>query len=99
MMNRFRIWGHCLSAGAGLGLAVLPGCSRGHEHSPEEHEHASAQFTVWSDRYEIFAEHRLVVTNTPTKFITHVTDLQSLQPRREGPIRFILRQGNDEPLA
>ena len=55
--------------------------------------------TVWSDRFEIFLEHLLIVVNTPTNFITHVTDLMTLEPRREGPLTFILRRGSEEPTT
>jgi RND family efflux transporter MFP subunit len=33
------------------------------------------------------------VANKVTTFITHVTDLHTLEPRREGMVKFILRQG------
>jgi membrane fusion protein, heavy metal efflux system len=62
-------------------------------------EEKTAQMTVWSDRFEIFLEHRLIVVNTPTKFITHVTDLTTLEPRKEGPLTFILRRGSEEPIT
>src|SRR5262245_41838364 len=52
-------------------------------------EEKTTQVTVWSDRLEIFLEHRLIVVNAPTKFITHVTDLTTLEPRRERPLTFI----------
>lgn len=71
-----------------LGFALL-GCNRSHDHShgdgdDHHHEDKTAQITVWSERYEIFAEHRLVTAGTATKFVTHVSDLQTLEPRREG---------------
>src|SRR5215211_6311509 len=62
-------------------------------------EEKTAQVTVWSERFEIFLEHRLIVVSTPTKFITHVTDLTTLEPRREGPLTFILRAGPEEPAT
>ena len=80
-------------------VLALCGCHRDHDHSHEgddhHHEDKTAQITVWSDRYEVFAEHRLVPANVATKFVTHVTDLRTLEPRREGQIKFLLRQGND----
>jgi RND family efflux transporter MFP subunit len=66
---------------------------------PEEAEEKTAQVTVWSDRFEIFLEHRLLVVGTPTTFITHVTDLHTLEPRRDGPVRFVLRQGDQTPTV
>ena len=62
-------------------------------------EEKTAQVTVWSDRFEIFLEHRLIVVDTPTKFITHVTDLTTLEPRREGALTFILRRGSETSIT
>ena len=92
-----------MSAAASLGLALLLGCNRDHSHNDgDDHHHDDepkpAQITVWGERHEIFAEHRFVVAGTATKFVTHVTDLKTLEPRREGPIKFVLRQANDAPI-
>jgi hypothetical protein len=62
-------------------------------------EEKTARVTVWSERFEIFLEHRLIVTNSPTKFITHVSDLLTLESRREGPVPFALRPGSGAPLT
>jgi len=62
----------------------------GHDHGDEP---KTAQITVWTDRYEVFAEHRAPVANKATTFITHVTDLHTLEPRREGMVKFVFRQG------
>lgn len=72
-----------------------PGCRKaaddhGHDHGGEP---KTAQITVWTDRHEVFAEHRAPVANKATTFITHVTDLHTLEPRREGMVKFVLRQG------
>jgi RND family efflux transporter MFP subunit len=93
------------AAGAVLGFAC--GCSPGHDHGTTAEEHAghdhdeepaTAQITVFGERHEIFAEHRLAVAGTSTKFVTHVTDLRTLEPRREGPVRFLLRFGQEAPI-
>jgi RND family efflux transporter MFP subunit len=85
-----------------LGLLVSTGCkdSGGEVHDDHAHgdEPRTAQVTVFGERHEIFAEHRLVVANTPTKFVTHVTDLKTLEPRREGPVRFQLQLGQEPPV-
>ena len=65
-----------------------------HAHEMEE---KTAQITVWDDKYEIFMEHAYLVTNVPTRFITHVTNLQTLQPRRFGEVTFIFDNGNGNP--
>jgi cobalt-zinc-cadmium efflux system membrane fusion protein len=81
-----------------LGTLLLTACGReGVSASPPEDEEKTAQVTVWSDRFEIFLEHRVLVVNTPTTFITHVTDLTTLEPRREGPVTFVLQQGAETP--
>src|SRR5688500_8796038 len=81
-----------------LGLILFAGCHHGHDHAhDDEHGHGkeeepkTAQITAWGERHEIFTEHRHVVAGTPTKFVTHVTDLKNMEPRREGPITFQLR--------
>ncbi len=65
--------------------------SHSHDHAGEP---KTAQITVWTDRYEVFAEHRAPVVGQATTFITHVTDLHTLEPRREGAVRFVLCQGD-----
>ena len=82
-------------------IVFMAGCHRpasdhphdahgGHAHEPEA---KTAQITVWSDRYEVFAEHQPPAVGVPTTFITHLTDLRTLEPRRAGPVKFLLRQG------
>ncbi len=79
-----------------LGLLLLvAGCrpadnNAGHDPADEP---KTAQITVWMSGYEVFAEHRAPVVNKATTFITHVTDLRSLEPRANGMVKFILRQG------
>lgn len=91
---------------AGAILAALIGCPR-HEHAAGDGSHAdhghgsetqTAQINVFGERHEIFAEHRLVVAGVPTRFVTHVTDLETLEPRREGPVRVRLALGQEPPL-
>ncbi|MBI2901723.1 MAG: efflux RND transporter periplasmic adaptor subunit [Planctomycetes bacterium] len=80
-------------------FAVLTaGC--GYKPSPAESkpEEKSAQVTVWGDRFEIFLEHKLIVAGQPVTFVTHVSDLKTLHPRKEGPIVFVLRQGTEPPI-
>jgi RND family efflux transporter MFP subunit len=61
-----------------------------------------AQITAWSDRYEVFAEHHAPVAGKATRFTVHVTDLHTLEPLREGRVKFVFRQGDtqaDHPPA
>ncbi len=93
---------------AGALLAMAAGCSRheqgdeGGDHDGHDHEGASevttVQSTVFGERHEVFAEHRVVVAGTPTRFVTHVTDLGTWEPRREGPVRFRLQLGEEAPI-
>jgi len=71
--------------------------SRGHDHgggNGHEHEEKTAQITVWTDRYEVFAEHKAPVVNKPTRFITHISDLRTGEPRTQGQVKFVLRQAD-----
>ena len=89
---------------AGAMAGVWNGCSRqgataeagGHGHGGDA---KTAQISVFGERHEIFAEHRLVVAGTGTKFVTHVTDLKTLEPRREGAVRYQMRLGQDAPIG
>lgn len=71
----------------------------GHDHGPrgshagEAEEEKTAQITVWSDRFEIFAEHKAAAVNKPTRFITHVTDIKTGEARRSGLVKFVFSQG------
>jgi RND family efflux transporter MFP subunit len=80
-----------------LGGAGCRKAADDHSHDHDDHDHGepkTAQITVWTDRYEVFAEHRAPVAGKATTFITHVTDLHTLEPRREGMVKFVLRQGD-----
>jgi cobalt-zinc-cadmium efflux system membrane fusion protein len=94
-MKRMQRCAGLVATGAAFG--VLNGCSP-HDHGVEGGEARTAQITVFGERHEIFAEHRLVVAGTATRFVTHVTDLKTLEPRREGPVRFQMRLGQEAPL-
>jgi RND family efflux transporter MFP subunit len=86
----------------------LTGCSRSapgpggqahHGHDTENEAAKTVQITVFGERHELFVEHRLVVAGHPTTFVTHVTEVETLQPRRTGPLRFALQLGQEHPLA
>ena len=82
--------------------ALVSGCGdshSGHGHgagTDQDHEPKTAQISVWTNGYEIFAEHQAPVVNEPVQFVTHVTDLQTFAPRREGAATFIMRQGDQQ---
>ena len=80
----------------------------GHTHGPGGHDHAAepevktAQITVWTNGYEVFAEHTPPVAGRGTRFVTHISELQSGKPRSNGGVKFGLRQGTtsfDHPQA
>ncbi len=58
----------------------------------------TAQVTVWEARFEIFIEHKRAVVGAPTSFVTHVTDLQTREARREGRVAFLWRHGDIPPI-
>jgi RND family efflux transporter MFP subunit len=82
-----------------LALFLLAGCDHDHPHGPAAPAEGekTVQVSVWGDRYEIFLEHGRLVAGAATDFVTHVTDLSTSEPRREGPVAFVLRQG-DSPV-
>lgn len=100
-MNCVKQWASLVAAGAVL--VGWNGCSR-HGQTADDGDHAhdgevkTAQITAFGERHEIFAEHRLVVAGVATKFVTHVTDLKTLEPRREGAVRFQMRLGQESPI-
>lgn len=86
--------------------ATTLGCSRKHQdgaasdhgeglgtETGHEYELKTAQITVWTNGYELFAEHTPPIAGQDTKFITHVSVLQTGLPRSAGPIKFVFRQG------
>ncbi len=64
-----------------------------HQHGDE-----NSQVTVWDERFEIFLEHPLIMVNEPVPFVTHVSDLVTLEARKSGPVTFILRLGSAAPI-
>ena len=91
-----------------LALVFLQGCDfKAGDHAGEGHgahgghgggEGKSAQITVWTDSYEIFLEHPYLVVNEPAAFVTHVTDIKTLQPRRNGAVVFVMKHQADPPV-
>jgi cobalt-zinc-cadmium efflux system membrane fusion protein len=68
----------------------------GHDHGPHGHGHGDERaipFTVWTDTFEVFAEHPFVVVGTPAAFVTHVTELKTFAPKRKGGVTFVMTQG------
>ena len=83
-----------------LSLSSLPRVASTPSDQGTGHAHGGggSQVTVWSDRFEIFIEHPVVAVDQPTEFVTHVSDLLTLEPRRRGPVTFVSRFGSDSPV-
>ena len=80
--------------------ALAAGCDSDHPH-PHDHEEGEPRtdaVTVHSTRHELFIEHRLLVAGQATTFITHVTDLVTLEARSAGPVTYVLRRGDGAPV-
>jgi multidrug efflux pump subunit AcrA (membrane-fusion protein) len=79
------------------------GAHSGHSHEGHDPHAAdelpTEQITVWRNGYEIFLEHARAVAGTPSSFVVHVTELEAAVPRREGPIEFVLKKGDDSPVT
>lgn len=91
LQARFSLW---------VLVVTLAGCEPHQHEAPAEPEEKASQITVWGERFEIFLEHKYILVNDPTRFITHATDLKTLQPRREGDgkVVFVLQHGSDAPI-
>lgn len=90
---------HIPIALAAIGL-LNAACDRhdhGAEGQKEGEEPRSNAVTVWAERHELFVEYRLPVAGQPVKFITHVTDMATMQARTEGSVSFNFKLGT-EPL-
>ena len=83
-----------------LSLSSLPPAANAPSDQGPGHAHGAgnSQITVWSDRFEVFLEHSAIAVNKPTEFVTYVSDLVTLKPRRQGPVTFMLRFGSDSPI-
>lgn len=65
------------------------------QEKAEAEEPRSNAVTVWAERHELFIEYRLPVAGKAVKFITHVTDMEAMQARTEGPVRFQFKLGSE----
>ena len=77
----------CGQVGVLCGAGVDP--HAGHSHGDER----AVPMTIWTERFEVFLEHPYVVAGEAAAFVTHVTELASFGPRKEGVVTFVLEQG------
>jgi len=92
-----------LAVGAVFGGALqsrygLLGRHEADELASDAHAHSegSSQVTVWTDQFEIFLEYPPIMVGIPTAFVTHVSNLMTGEPRRTGPVTFVLSQGTSK---
>ncbi len=87
-------------------LALLPAlmhCARATaEGDHDDHSHAEevpvAVVTLWEQGYELFIEYPVPIAGEKTRFITHVSTLDTGQPRRDGGITFHLNPDSGSAL-
>ncbi len=73
----------------------------GHAHGADAHSHGDADeiafpFTVWTNGYEIFAEHGPIVAGEPMQFVTHITELETGEAWTDKPVHFTARDEDGE---
>lgn len=66
---------------------------------PAAAEVPGADFTVWTTRVELFAEHPALVVGRPAKFAAHVTDLRDWSAPRAGRMELVLVGPGGETTA
>ncbi|MBL7008492.1 MAG: HlyD family efflux transporter periplasmic adaptor subunit, partial [Planctomycetes bacterium] len=75
-----------------LAAACAPAADHDHGAATAP-EWPSRALTTWTDRFEYFIEHDLVLPGRPAGLAVHVTRLADGAPRTEGPLRMVLRLG------
>lgn len=85
-------------AAAILGAFLIAGCHWDEHPHAHGHDPKTAQITVWGERHEVFTEYRFPVAGQPVTFATHITDLRTFEPRRNGPITYLLRLADEPPI-
>lgn len=85
-----------LSSGLVIGFVLFfTGCGGGHGHS---HELQSFAITQWTERTELFAEHRALVAQKETSFAVHLTDLKDFSAMTEGKVSLIFKDNQGEQI-
>jgi len=87
-----------------LGL-FFSGCGNheaSHDH-PHPHEEAPAELrtfavTQWTERTELFAEHRALVAGRETAFAVHLTDLKDFSALASGNVALIFKDNEGEQI-
>src|SRR5688572_18620399 len=94
-----------LLLGVVMACALIGACKRdsahqhasehpsGHDHHEEGHGHAGgpvSRITLWSDQFELFAEHEAAVAGKKLTLLAHVTVLDGFRPLKEGTVKLEL---------
>jgi cobalt-zinc-cadmium efflux system membrane fusion protein len=77
-----------------LWIATTLCYAQDHGHDHGHGEGRAIAFTVWTETFEIFAEHPFAVKGAPVPYVTHVTELKTFLPRTQGPVTFVMTQGS-----
>lgn len=79
---------------------VFESCAKTQSGDPKKTDPADEpiQVTAWSKNYEVFIEHKRIVAETAVTFTTHITELRSCEPKKEGPITFVLNLKDAKPI-
>ena len=81
-----------------MGLGLLS-CQKGHDH--EGHVHGAEEkvlavdYTVWTDKTELFVEFPVLVVGQPSQFAAHFTVLKKHQAVKDGSLIISLVNGKD----
>jgi len=76
-----------LMAGVLFSVAFLAGCARQVAETADEAEEFPARIeTHWTDQYEWFVEHPLLVVGQEASFAAHLTRLEGFQPVESGSL-------------
>ena len=68
--------------GGGVLLFLATFCNgQGHGHGHGDGR--AIPVTIWTDEFEVFAEHPFVVAGEPAAFVTNVTELKTIAPLTE----------------
>jgi len=88
-----------------LGVALFfAGCGdggHGHSHDGHGHSHGELQsfaITQWTDRTELFAEHRALIAKKETSFAVHLTDLKDFSAMSEGTVTLVFKDSRGEQV-
>lgn len=72
-----------------------------HEAQKDHHDHDepnTAQVTIWESGLEAFVEYEYPVAREPVRFITHISELSTGEPRRDSSVVFEMEGPNGQSL-